>query len=85
MNDLHELSNAIRTREDLANFLKAAGQDALANPHDWKEDSLSRFFEAWSAWVDDCPGWFAWRGETTPEQPSWWLIGQMVMAAKIYE
>ncbi|MGW9454252.1 DUF7660 family protein [Streptomyces sp. NPDC055632] len=85
MTDLVEMSDAIRTREDLAAFLRAAGQDISANPKDWKSNSLQQFVEAWGAWVEDCPGWFAWRGDSVPEQPTWWLVGQMVMAAKVYE
>lgn len=85
MAGLAEKVRELRTREDLVAFLHLAADDVTANPQDWENDNLPAFLEAWAAWLNDCPGWFAWKGEDVPEVPSWKLVGDMVMAARIYE
>ncbi|MFI9112903.1 DUF7660 family protein [Streptomyces venezuelae] len=79
------MAERIETREDLAEFLKVAASDLEINRQAWENDSLGSFLSAWSAWVLDCPGWFAARSEIVPEVPTWQLIGQMVLAARVYE
>ncbi|MFE6072512.1 hypothetical protein [Streptomyces sp. NPDC056525] len=85
MDDISQLAERIETREDLAEFLRAAVDDLKENPHAWENGSLESFLSAWSAWTEDCPGWFMAQGEIVPEVPSWRLIGRMVLAARVYE
>lgn len=85
MAGLAEKVRELRTREDLVAFLRLAAEDLTANPDDWENDSLPAFLEAWAAWLNDCPGWFARNGEEVPESPSWKFVGDMVMAARVYE
>ena len=75
----------LRTREDLVAFLQLAAEDLAAHPEDWENDSLPAFLEAWAAWLNDCPGWFRNNGQEVPELPSWKFVGDMVMAARVYE
>ncbi|MEV0642842.1 hypothetical protein AB0I77_49670 [Streptomyces sp. NPDC050619] len=82
---LHETAAGVRTREDLARFLQEALSDLQNRPEEWENDTLDRFLEAWAAWVEDLPGWYANRGEGMPDQPDWNLLASMVMAARVYE
>ncbi|WP_338672628.1 hypothetical protein V1460_06290 [Streptomyces sp. SCSIO 30461] len=66
-------------------FLKEARLDLNRNPEEWENSSLDAFLEAWAAWLEAMPNWCANRGVETPVEPSWELVGQMVMAARIYE
>ncbi len=47
----------------------------------WENDSLDRFLEALSAWVNDSEGYYLNLGEPVPTQPSWQMIEDMFMAA----
>ncbi|MFJ3099551.1 DUF7660 family protein [Streptomyces hydrogenans] len=85
MGDIRRIAQGIETREDLAEFLRLAVDDLKGNPQAWENDSLESFLAAWSAWTLDCPGWFAAHGEPVPDAPDWKLIGQMVLAARVYE
>jgi hypothetical protein len=38
-----------------------------------------------AAWVDDIDGYFRNRGEAVPVQPTWKTLGQILLAAKVYE
>lgn len=75
----------VQTRDDLATFLAGLADSLLAEPAAWENDTLERFLRAWSAWITDMEGYFTNRGEETPATPSWELIAQMLLAAKIYE
>jgi hypothetical protein len=41
--------------------------------------------DAMAAWVRDTPGYFINRGEPVPEEPSWSLFAQIILAATAYE
>lgn len=75
----------LRSREDLAEFLRSAALDLASNPEGWENRSLEDFLASWAAWLDDMPGWYQNQGKAVPEQPDWQLIAHMVMAARIYE
>ncbi|MFF0561699.1 hypothetical protein [Streptomyces sp. NPDC004266] len=85
MDEISQIAECIETRQDLAEFLRVAVDDLKANPEAWENSSLEEFLSAWSAWVVDCPGWFAARGEVVPDVPNWQMIGRMVLAARVYE
>lgn len=51
----------------------------------WENITLPQFLEALAAWTDGMDGYFRNQGMAEPEQPSWWLIAQMLTAATIYE
>jgi hypothetical protein len=75
----------IQSREDLVRFIHALRQDFLDNPDTWENDTLQRCLDALAAWINDMDGYFQNRDEPIPSQPSWQLIGQMLIAASMYE
>ncbi|MFE9630530.1 hypothetical protein [Streptomyces sp. NPDC006463] len=59
---------------------------ALARPSGaWENVTLEPFLEAGAAWLGALP--HVWRNQQLemPAQPDWELVGNMVMAARIYE
>lgn len=83
--DLNEESNAIRSRDDFVHFVKALLRDFEENPSGWENHDLGSFLDAVAAWTEDMDGYFENRGEPTPQQPDWRLLGQIMLAAKYYE
>jgi len=81
---VRERVDSIKSRTDLAAFIREMREDLLRNPELWENANLDDFLEAMSAWVDDCPGYYTNRGEAVPEQPSWKVIGDILMGAKVY-
>ncbi|MFI6897664.1 hypothetical protein ACIBM4_26480 [Streptomyces sp. NPDC050256] len=75
----------VRSREELAAFLRSAADDLARNPGAWENASLESFLGAWAAWLDDMPGWYGNQGKDVPDRPDYQLIADMVMAARIYE
>lgn len=74
-----ERINMIRTREDLANFVKT-----LANKS-WENCNLESFLEALAAWIEDMDGFYLNRNEPAPLTPEWKTFAMMLSAAKRYE
>lgn len=78
-------ANAIKTREDLAQFILAMAHDLDEHPSEWEHEDLPSYLVALGAWLEDQDGFFLNRGQAVPEQPSWTLVGQMHLAACVYE
>jgi len=82
---LAEHINSIRSREDFVGFAKALSKDLHDNPESWENATLERFLEALGAWVEDMDGYYINQGKPVPLQPDWKVIGDILMAAKMYE
>lgn len=82
---LEEHNKAIRSREELVEFVKALSDDFRDNSDSWENANLQRFLDALGAWVEDMDGYYQNQGQLLPEQPTWKVIGDILMAAKVYE
>jgi hypothetical protein len=75
----------IQSRDDFIVFLAALIQDRQANQDDWENNDLPNYLEALGAWVEDMDGYFLNQQQPVPQQPSWQLLGKILLAAKTYE
>jgi hypothetical protein len=75
---LIECNNSIRSREDFVAFVRALSADLYDNPDTWENGSLERFLEAIAAWAEK-------RGKPMPQGLDWKALGDMLMAAKVYQ
>ena len=82
---LHKAAVSIRTRQDFVAFARALGEHSRQNPTDWENRDLSSYLEALAAWVEDMDGYFSNQGEPVPDPPSWKTLGQILLAARVYE
>ena len=83
---LNELVETIETREDLAQFIQALLEDLRADPKAWENPELERYLDALASWTKSMDGYFKnVRGQPAPEQPTWRVVGYMLLAARIYE
>lgn len=73
------------TRAELVAFLSQLADSFVEEPERWQNNNLEDFLRAWSAWLEDMDGYFLNRSEPVPEEPSWRLIAQMLLAARVYE
>jgi hypothetical protein len=83
--DLVDQVHAIHSREDLVAFLYALSHTLDAKPEWWENADLASFLTALARWLQDMEGYYLGRGEPVPETPSWKVIGDMLMAATMYE
>lgn len=80
----HRASGSLSSAE-LADFLGQLADSYLEEPERWENADLASFMRAWSAWLGDMDEYFRNRDEPIPSEPSWQLIAQMLLAARVYE
>lgn len=73
------------SREDLVSFLGDLADSIVEAPDGWENPDLESFLRAWAAWLEDMDQFFLNRAEPVPSSPSWQLIAQMLLAARVYE
>lgn len=83
--DLNREVQKIRSREDLVSFVRSLADDSKNHSRDWENDNLETYLYALAAWIEDMDGYYQNVGEKLPEYPNWRTLGQMLLAAKIYE
>ena len=75
----------IQTRQDFVAFLRELLHDLHASPEVWENLTLEDYLEAMAAWTEDADGYYANQGLSMPEQPSWKMLGEIILASKYYE
>lgn len=83
--DLESRATRPLSREELAAFLAELADSVVKEPERWENSDLVDFLRAWAAWLEDMDGYFLNQGEPVPSAPSWQLIAQMLLAARVYE
>jgi hypothetical protein len=83
--ELNDQLPHLHSREDLAALVRGLADEFRRKPEEWENQDLSSYLEAMAAWVDDIDGYFRNRGEAVPVQPTWKTLGQILLAAKVYE
>lgn len=83
--ELTQQLNSISSRQDLAAFIQSLISDYESDSESWENKNLVAYLDALSGWTQDMDGLFHNFGREVPEQPSWNLIGEMLLAAKYYE
>lgn len=85
MTDLNKRAMTTMDKRALSGFIDNLADSLLEAPEDWANVDLEGFLRAWSAWLADSDDYFLSRGEEPPRDPSWALIAQMLLAARVYE
>ena len=82
---LHEQVEHIKSRAELKAFVEALKTDLQDKPGQWENGTLERFLGALASWIEDMDGYYRNHGRDVPITPSWRTIGEMLIAAKMYE
>jgi hypothetical protein len=80
-----EQTNWIKTREDLARFVKELCKEYTEVPNSWENDTLQLFLAALAAWTEDMDGYYINQNQPVPTTPDWKTLAQMLAAARSYE
>lgn len=83
--DTRKRIEAIRTREDLAAFLRELYDDYRKNPESWENNNLMTFLDGLSAWVADMDGYYINKQQPVPHTPEWKTFAEIIVAATMYE
>jgi len=83
--ELREQAEKIQTRDDFVTFIHALIQDLHTCPERWENTGLEAYLAAIAAWIEDMDGYYSNRGEKVPQQLTWKHMGDILLAARIYE
>jgi ClpX C4-type zinc finger len=83
--DLNSGVQHIHSREKLAEFVLVLLHDLRTRPDDWEHRDLESYLDALAAWVGSMDGYYQNCGEPVPTQPTWKTLGEILLAAKVYE
>lgn len=85
MNDLEDLADGVHDRSTLVAFIGQMADNFLDDQDEWENVTVHSFLEALSAWLGSADQLYRNLNKSFPEQPSWNMIAEMLMAARIYE
>jgi hypothetical protein len=77
--------SAIQARADFLALLRALVQELREKPETWENNTLPLFLEATAAWTEDMDGYYQNQGRAVPDQPTWQVLAEMFLAARVYE
>ena len=83
--ELREQVEKIQTRDDFVTFMYHLVRDLRTYPEHWDNTSLDAYLTALAAWVQDMDGYYYNRGEESPQHLMWKHVGEILLAARIYE
>jgi hypothetical protein len=75
----------VATHSDVAAIVEQMLADLRTHPTEWENHTLDRFLEALTAVLHGLPSLRSNRGEQLPDQPSWKLLAETLVAATGYE
>jgi hypothetical protein len=82
---LDQCVETIRSREDFVSFVKSLRASLSTDSNGWENRNLGSYLEAVAAWVEDMDGYYENRGQPVPQQPDWKVLGEILLAATLYE
>lgn len=85
LGELGDEADAVNTRADFVSFVKRLLAVYGDRPDWWENVDLPSFLEVLAAWVDGMDSGYKNRGEILPDQPTWRVVADMLLAAAIYE
>ena len=78
-------AGTVDSREDAVGVVVAMLNDLRKNADAWQNAALDTFLEGLAASLEDLDQVYADRGELLPDQPSWRLFAELLVAASAHE
>lgn len=84
--DIEDVVAGIETKKDFEHFLRMLVQEFRQGGEDWENNSLERYLESLHGFAMDVAGYYRnMQIDVNPDEPSWRVFADMLLAATIYE
>lgn len=84
--DLNDLADNVETKEDFEQFLFYLIKDFKENKSEWDNNNLETFLDAMHGFTCDIDGYYEnQKKEVDTSKPTWSMIANILLAAKVYE
>lgn len=85
MQNVETIAQSVKSKEDFVRFMAALIQDLKNNPDKWENQSLETYLEAVQRWTEDMDGYYANNNHSVPDNVTWKVLADILIAAKMYE
>lgn len=75
----------IKSREEFIRFVKDLATYLETRPSERSDQNVIPYLQSIAAWTNDMDGYYENRGEKPPAEPSWRTLGEILIAALLYE
>ena len=85
MNELELIAKKVQSKEDFLLFISTLIKDLNENGNSWENNILNNYLEAIQSWVEDMEGYYKNNNLEQPNNISWKVFSDILIAAKMYE
>ena len=83
---LEDVPPTIRDRKQFADFVNALSRDWEEGGDKWENRDIGSFLEAMGAWLEGSMGYYRnFSLDVNPDEPSWRVFADALLAARVYE
>lgn len=83
--NLGERVRNIHDRDSLVRLIREISDQISTHGEECSNSNLPSFLEAMASWIEDMDGYYASRGEESPQKLTWRNLGEIIVAALVYE
>lgn len=77
--------NSVSTKNELIKLIYSLVSEVKSNPNQWENNDLPSFLEAMASWMEDMEGFYENMNKPYPDDVNWSVLGDILMAARVYE
>lgn len=77
--------NSIKNKADFLVFINKLKQNLEDEPNSWVNNDLSSYLQALSVWIEEIEQFYINTKQSVPENISWKVFADILIAAKMYE
>ncbi|ROP59943.1 hypothetical protein EDF81_2766 [Enterobacter sp. BIGb0383] len=77
--------NSASTKDELIKLIYSLVSEIKSNPNKWESNDLPSFLEAMASWMEDMEGFYENMNKPYPDDVNWSVLGDILMAARVYE
>ncbi len=85
MIDFNQEINRINSKDDFVNFVELLVANSNKSPEEWANKTLSEYLKSIASWTEDMDGYYKNNGLAIPENITWKVFANILVAAKMYE
>lgn len=85
MDKIENMAMNVKSKKDFLDFMTALIQDFKNNPESWTNRSIVEYLEAIQSWSEDMEGYYVNNDLPCPQNVSWKVFADILIASKSYE
>lgn len=85
MDEAKSTISNIKTKDDFISFVQLLQEDLKDNPRSWENNTLESYLEAMTSWTESIEQYYINTAQPVPDNISWRVFADILMASTMYE